>query len=195
MIALASGNLRVLVALVLAFVFAGSLAAFIPNFFGQERMFAKTEDLAHNRLNTADSERLTMWRIGAAQFLQTDHKLFGIGPRNFKSIRLEQLHFPPGFDASPYSLQHSHNLFLNTLVEEGLFGAVMLMAFFAMAARRLFIDWLRERWRDWPWFGALGAIGGPVIAGSFNAPFYQEHAIFAMMLLGVYFRVRQPRTT
>jgi hypothetical protein len=38
---------------------------------------------------------------------------------------------------------------------------------------------------DWLWTACLGAAAISVIAGSFNTPFYQEHALLAMILFGL----------
>ena len=185
------GSARLVSVVLLGFAVALGVGLMLPNTFSQERLFAKTEGLAGKTLPAADLERATMWRIGAAQFAQTEHKLFGIGPRNFKSIRVDRLHFDRPIALPNHELPHAHNLFLNVLVEEGVIGFAALAGFFLLVALRLFADWRNGCWFDWPWFGAVGALGAPVIAGSFNAPFYQEHAVFAMLLFGLYFYTRR----
>lgn len=170
------------------------LAALLPNKFDQSRLFTRTAHLdPSQKLDANDSVRVSNWRIALAEFEQTDHKLFGIGPRNFQSIRPETLHFDQPIAIQPGGLKHAHNLFLNVLAEEGILGFAALVGLFLVVTLMLARDWWRGQWFHWPWFAAFGGLAGPVIAGSFNAPFYQEHAIFAMMLFGVYFRNRLAR--
>jgi len=44
---------------------------------------------------------------------------------------------------------------------------------------------------SWTWIAALGALLMPAIAGSFNTPFYQEHAMLAMALMAIYLGSRR----
>ena len=39
----------------------------------------------------------------------------------------------------------------------------------------------------WAWYGGVGGLSIPVIAGMFNTPFYQEHAMLAMLVTGMMF--------
>lgn len=184
------GSRRLLVSVAGVLALAVVLAATLPNIFQQSRLVERTSELVRTGTNSSDSERMVMWRIGVAEFIQTDHKFFGIGPRNFGSIKPVALKFSRPLVLPDHPLFHAHNLFLTTLVEEGLVGLAALLGLFGTVAVRLVRDWRAGRWFDWTWFGAFGALAAPVIAGSFNAPFYQEHAIFAMMLFGIYFRQR-----
>jgi O-antigen ligase len=135
----------------------------------------------------ADQERYTVWRITLAQVKQGESLLAGIGPRNFSTIDIHQLKLDPPIPAKTRTPPHAHNLFLNKLVEEGVIGLAALLGLFGVVARQLVRDYREGRHRSVYWIGALGALVIPVIAGSFNTPFYQEHGMLAMSLFALYF--------
>lgn len=155
---------------------------------------------AHARLNperfaVSNLERLEYMRVGVAQVREGGSLWFGIGPRNFRSIDASRLHFDPPLrlsEAQRTNLGHAHNLFLTKLVEEGIVGLAALVLFFGLVARGLWRAWRRQEWYDWRWFAAFGALGVPVIAGSANTPFYQEHAMLAMAFMAIFMQASQP---
>jgi O-antigen ligase len=159
----------------------------LPNTVPQQRAFEKMAALmATRQLDGNDTLRVTMWRIGAAQVVRGDSRWFGVGPRNFSSLDPSRL----GVEMSPAmagtQIIHAHNLFLTKAAEEGLVGLTALLAMFGVVAHRLTRDWLAGRARDWRWGAAWGALVVPVVAGSFNTPWYQEHALLAMIWFGLY---------
>lgn len=163
------------------------LVAAMPNTFGQQRAFEKMAALIATRhMDDSDALRVSMWRLGAAQVARGDSRWFGVGPRNFSSLDPSRLGVerPPATAGVP--IIHAHNLFLTKAAEEGLIGLAAFLAMFGVVAYRLARDWLAGRARDWRWGAAWGALVVPVIAGSFNTPWYQEHAILAMIWLGLY---------
>ena len=125
-------------------------------------------------------------RLALAQFRQGGSPWFGIGPRNYGSIDRSHLSFDPPLRLPESQLNHAHNLFLTKLVEEGVIGLAAFLFFLGVVAHALATAWRRDAWCDWRWFAALGALAVPVIAGSVNTPFSQEHAMLAMALMGVY---------
>jgi O-antigen ligase len=155
---------------------------------------------AHARLNperlaVSNLERYEYLRVGAAQIREGGSLWFGIGPRNFRSIDVPRLHFDPPLlltGEQIAKLGHAHNLFLTKLVEEGVAGLAALVFFFGLVARGLWRAWRRQEWYDWRWFAAFGALAVPVIAGSVNTPFFQEHAMLAMALMAIFMRSSQP---
>jgi O-antigen ligase len=170
------------------FVIAGAvLTMALPDWFSQSRWLTKTHEMAlTQRLVQADQERYDNWRIAASRIAQGDALLFGIGPHNFAAIDHTKMSFNPPLAIGAGRLNHAHNLFLNKLVEEGVFGLAALLFFFGVVVTRLVRDRRTGHWRRWPWFAALGALAVPVIAGLFNTPWYQEHALLAMILLAIY---------
>jgi O-antigen ligase len=125
----------------------------------------------------------------------------GVGIDNYSRITHERLKawraeagkdYDPG-RYMPYA--HAHSLYLNTLAERGLVGATALMAVLAA--------WLIFLWRykpppqapddDWLlWGGAAGAWLVTTGVGVFNTTLHHEHAILAVLLLGLWLsRVRE----
>jgi O-antigen ligase len=182
--------------LTVAAVATGVLAvAALPNTFQQQRAFEKMAALIVNRkLDDSDTLRATMWRLGAAQVVRGDSRWFGVGPRNFSSVDPSRLGVerPPATAAIP--IVHAHNLFLTKAAEEGLVGLAAFLAMLGVVAHRLTRDWFSGRARDCRWGAAWGALVVPVVAGSFNTPWYQEHALLAMIWFGLCLKASELKT-
>ena len=138
------------------------------------------------RMSENDRLRFEIWRVAMAQIKQGSSPLFGIGPRNFDTLDVEQLHFDPPLQYKQPRYPHAHNLFLTKWVEEGLVGLVIFFVFLAYFAGRL----MRYRGSGVLtkcfWVGGIGALIVPVGAGFFNSPWRHEYAILAMLVLSVY---------
>lgn len=135
-----------------------------------------------------DLFRFEHWMVGYAQATQGGHMLLGIGPKNFKSVRVEHLELPRPLVTYPKIWtvpEHAHNLFLTKWVEEGLLGLIAFLLFLGAVARRLFSSRPKGSDVSWPWVAALGGLVIPVVAGSFNSSFENEFAWLAMMLMGL----------
>ncbi|MFZ5875339.1 MAG: O-antigen ligase family protein [Nitrospirota bacterium] len=163
------------------------LLAVMPNTFGQQRAVDKVAALIANRhLDESDQHRVTMWRLGAAQVIRGGSPWFGIGPRNFPSIDPSRLGVERPAATANVPIAHPHNLFLTKAAEEGLVGLAAFVSLLAVVAHQLARDWFAGLARDWQWGAAWGALLIPTIAGSFNTPWYQEHALLAMIWFGLY---------
>jgi O-antigen ligase len=167
---------------------AVAIAVATPNIFNQHRALSKFETLvAAKHLDSGDAIRFDNWRIAAKQTTEGDTFWFGVGPMNFSNINRTQFHFDPPLRIPPdMGHAHAHNMFLTKLAEEGMFGFAAFMFFYLLMVVTLIRDWRAGRFLRWQAIGAFGALAVSSIAGSFNAPFYQEHAILAMMLLAIY---------
>jgi O-antigen ligase len=179
-------KLWTIASLVLTITVAVVLAT--PNIFNQHRALSKFETLvADKHLDANDAIRFDNWRIAAKQVAKGDTFWFGVGPMNFSNIDRTQFHFDPPLRIPPdMGHAHAHNMFLTKLAEEGLFGFAAFMFFYLLMVVALIRDWRAGRFLRWQAIGAFGALAVSSIAGSFNAPFYQEHAILAMTLLAIY---------
>jgi len=173
------------IAVSLVVVLCVAIASMLPDVFDQKRIVSRV------RMDKSDSIRISVWRVGIAQIAQGNALLFGVGPRNFSGIELGKLHFDKPLYL-PNKLTHAHNLFLNKLVEEGIFGLIAMLAFFVFPARALFLDWRADRWRNWLWLSGMGALVVPIVSGSFGTPWYDEHALLAMIILALYLSSRNP---
>lgn len=146
----------------------------------------KRERFSAERLHKSDNERLENWQIAIRKISTGKDLVWGIGPRNYSTIDPRELGIKLNFLQPTDKLNHAHNLFLTQWVEQGLVGLVAMLTFFTLVLIRLIKKWpyCRETNRQWVWLSGLGGLVIPVIAGSFNTPFYQEHAMLAMILMG-----------
>ncbi|HYY60425.1 MAG TPA: O-antigen ligase family protein, partial [Burkholderiales bacterium] len=134
-----------------------------------------------------------IWR--AALVAWERYPLCGIGIDNYKLVKQERLKAwraaaGKDYDAKRYvEFPHAHSLYLNTLAERGIVGALPLAA--------VLIAWLVWLLRgrpsppatndDWLWWGA--AAGAWIITtgvGLVNTTLHHEHGLLAAMFLGVW---------
>ncbi len=164
----------------------------LPNFFNQARIALRvTEMVFERKLNHNDVVRFSNWRVAFAQVSQGGTLLFGVGPRNFSVIDLSKLRFDKPLDLAGNKLTHAHNLFLNKLVEEGISGLAAMLTFFFFVASALLRDWRADRWKNWPWLACMGALTVPIVSGAFDTPWYNEHALLAMIIFAMYLSSRK----
>lgn len=150
----------------------------------------------HQRVAEKDgilNARDRVWNMGFAAWER--YPLFGVGISNYSVISLERVQewrrlVGKPFDPKQYAgTNHAHSLYVNTLAERGIVGALALLAvLFAWAA------WLvryRPRARDgdldWVlWGGALSAWTITASVGLVNTTLHHEHGILATLLLGLW---------
>lgn len=176
---------------------AAASVVVLPSSFNASRAWLKLEQtLTQRSMATADMERAHVWQLALAHLKRGEHLWFGIGPKNFQSIDAEVVSLPEQLRPAGFGLTHAHNMFLNKLVEEGIFGLVVLLLFFGLIVVSLIHRARSGGFYHWTWIAAVGALLVPAIAGSFNTPFYQEHAMLAMALMAIYLgSERQMRKT
>lgn len=163
---------RVPIVIALAVAVAFALLAFM----GGTEVLEKHEALvkAHNPL----SFRQEVWHFALAAWQQ--HPWFGVGMDNFAQV----------VDPSRRALYpHGHNLYLNTLAERGILGALPLFA--------VLIAWGVTLWRRFPvasapaldwvlWGGAATALFVSAAVGMVNTTLHHEHGLLATLLLGLW---------
>jgi O-antigen ligase len=135
-----------------------------------------------------DRDRFEHWMVAYAQATQGGHTLLGIGPRNFPSIKVDQLQFSKPLKTYPSLFQipdHAHNLFLTKWCEEGILGLIAFVWFLSLIAVNLFRCRPSSENIHWTWIACLGALTVPIVAGSFNSPFTNEFAWLSMILMGI----------
>jgi hypothetical protein len=173
--------------LALAFSVLMAVLYVTPDYFGQHRLFTKIEEqVTTRRLDLNDAYRMYHWQTAYNFFWKADKKLFGIGPNQFHTIEATQYATPPdivkqgGVDI--HQLSGAHNLFLNKLVGEGLFGLGAMLFMFLVVAVQLY---RQQDKRTWLWAVGLAGLVVPVIGSSFNAPFFQEYGWLAGLMFGL----------
>ncbi len=149
----------------------------------------KRERFSVERFQQSDSERLQNWQIAIKKLSTGKNLVWGIGPKNYRTIDPAELGIESSFYERTGKLSHAHNLLLTQWVEQGIIGFVAMLVFFGLVFRRLIQRWLycRDSNRKWVWVAGLGGLVVPVVAGFFNTPFYQEHAMLAMILMAAMF--------
>jgi len=134
-----------------------------------------------------------VWRYALVAFER--HPWFGVGMDNYSAIKNEHIAQWRKAAGKPYDpaqyarFPHAHSLYFNTLAERGLVGSVALAAVLvawavALARRR---PMPRDPDRDWLyWGGAAAAWLVSAGAGLVNTTLHHEHAILAVLLLGLW---------
>ena len=150
------------------------------NMLGGAEVFERHEAVVHSGNTLAFRDRA--WNLAIATWQQ--YPLFGVGMDNFALVSRAQ-----SGDRYSSLFPHAHSLYLNTLVERGLVGALpvalVLLAWAAALMRRLprasdgDVDWL-------VWGAALGAWLVTAVAGLVNTTLHHEHGLLAMVLLGLW---------
>ena len=145
------------------------------------------------RIKESDSQRLAAWQIAIAKLSTGKDLAWGVGPRNYKVIN--EMEFVTGNDKfmqmKKYS--HAHNLFLTQLIEQGIIGLLAMLYFFFLVLLKIIAIWRTDPDHSpgWAWYGGIGGFAIPLIAGLFNTPFYQEHAMLAMLVMGMMFAMEK----
>jgi O-antigen ligase len=154
--------------------------------------------MADVQANNVLAYRDGIWR--AALVAWQRYPLCGIGMDNYKLVNLERLgawRAEAGKDFEPKryaEFPHAHSLYLNTLAERGIIGAVALAA--VLAAWLVWLVRYRPRREatpdDWLWWGAATAAWIVTVGVGFvNTTLHHEHGLLAALLLGVWLsRVR-----
>jgi hypothetical protein len=143
--------------------------------------------VASGTVSRNDQFRIDHWRIAVAWIKTGDHWLFGIGPRNFRSIDTEKLHIDPPlhFPAETREPVHAHNMYLTKYIEEGAAGLAALLTLFALVTWRLLRD-ARSGRADWTWWAALGGLLLPCVNGMVGSPWFREYAWLAVVTFALY---------
>lgn len=129
------------------------------------------------------------------------HPLFGVGMHNYNQISMDKVKVwleesgKPYVEAEHGGTSHAHSLYFNTLAERGLIGAGVLLA--------VLISWLYSLIRHYPrreaedtewalWGASLSAWLITTGIGAVNTTLHHEHAILAVVLLGLWLSYRHP---
>jgi O-antigen ligase len=140
-------------------------------------------------------ERLLVWNVSfeAMQF----YPLFGVGNGNWHLIKISDIQKAveirgDHFEKEKYMLKanHSHSLYLTAATERGLFGCIALLMLLVLWLKTL-IKSFRYMITDsakgiYFWAGSFSAWITTFGIGIINSTFHHEHAILAMILLGIH---------
>lgn len=141
------------------------------------------------RIKHADKERVQLWNLSVAKLRTAEDLVWGVGPRNYKSIQNDEFVTQSESLSKINNFHHAHNLFLTQLIEQGFIGLLAMLYFYFLVLLKILNLWHTDARRSpaWYWYAGLGGFAIPLVAGLFNTPFYQEHAMLAMLLMGTMF--------
>ncbi len=134
-----------------------------------------------------------IWRSALLAWRQ--FPIFGIGAKNYSDITEKKMRHwlereGKDYDENQYlPYPHAHHLLLNTLVEQGLFGFVLLTALLTYLSFQLYRAWPSEKdsYDDWAiWMAASGALFTTLFLGMFNTTLHHEHGMLTMLLIGLW---------
>jgi O-antigen ligase len=152
------------------------------------------KQIANQNANNTLSDRDRVWNVSieAAHF----YPIFGVGNGNWKRITLEDLKKSRAerdvpFDEKNYTIQygHSHSLYLTSLVERGVVGFIVLIAFMGAWFRTLIKSYHKLKTSiqgSYIWGASLSAWIVTCGVGFVNSTFHHEHAILALLFLGLH---------
>jgi O-antigen ligase len=152
------------------------------------------KQIAVQNANNTLSDRDRVWNVSieAARF----YPLFGVGNGNWNRITLEDLrksreerNVP--FDEKNYAIQygHSHSLYLTALVERGVAGFMMLLTLLGTWLATLIKSYQKLKTSiqgSYIWGASLSAWIITCGVGFVNSTFHHEHAIMALLFLGLH---------
>ena len=139
-------------------------------------------------LDFSDELRRECWKIAFIEATEGDNKWFGIGPGNFRTIDIDtpgykkRLSYVYTYGFTPH---HAHNIYLNTWVEQGRVGLIVMVMFHLFLVRCLYIVRPGRDGVRWEWVAAVGALVISVVAGQFHKGWAAEVAWLSMMLIGL----------
>jgi O-antigen ligase len=152
------------------------------------------KQIANQNANNTLSDRDRVWNVSieATRF----YPIFGVGNGNWNRITLEDLKKSRAerdvpFDEKNYSIQygHSHSLYLTSLVERGVVGFIVLIIFMGGWLRTLIKSYHKLKSStqgSYIWGASLSAWIVTCGVGFVNSTFHHEHAILALLFLGLH---------
>jgi O-antigen ligase len=152
------------------------------------------KQIANQNANAVMSDRDRVWNVSleAAHF----YPLFGIGNGNWGLITLDDLKksrvergLP--FDEKIYGIEygHSHSLYLSALVERGIIGfltLMLLMSSWFILLIKTYTKLKKMTPGAYLWGASLSAWIVTFGVGFVNSTFHHEHAILALLFLGLH---------
>jgi O-antigen ligase len=152
------------------------------------------KQIDNQNANDILSDRYRVWNVSieAARF----YPIFGVGNGNWNRITLDDLKksrvardMP--FNEKNYAIQHghSHSLYLTSLVERGVVGFIVLIVFMGcwlVTLIKSFRKLKSSTQGSYIWEASLSAWIVTCGVGFVNSTFHHEHAILALLFLGLH---------
>lgn len=141
-------------------------------------------------------QRTEIWALGLEAWRA--QPLLGVGPDGFSRLRVEdacrwRAERGEPCDAARYRASaHAHSLYVASLAERGVLGALALALLLILWAQALWRA-ARMHLRDPLWIAAAGALTVVAVGGLFNTTLRVEHGSAAALMLGLWLAAR-PRS-
>ena len=152
------------------------------------------KQIAAQTANNTVADRDLVWNVSieAARF----YPIFGVGNGNWNRITLENIKKSRDergvpFDPGNYktAAHHSHSLYLTSLVERGIAGFIIMIAFMGAWLATLIRSFQKLKTSNqgsYIWGASLSAWIVTCGVGFINSTFHHEHAILALLFLGLH---------
>ena len=152
------------------------------------------KQIGNQNANDILSDRDRVWNVSieAARF----YPIFGLGNGNWNRITLDDLKKSRAerdvpFNEKNYAIHHghSHSLYLTSLVERGVVGFIVLISFMGGWLRTLIKSYRKLKSStqgSYVWGASLSAWIVTCGVGFVNSTFHHEHAILALLFLGLH---------
>lgn len=169
---------------------AGAIAG-TAAYVGQVEVVRKQE--VNVKAGNVLAYRDIIWNTSLVAWKQ--YPVFGVGMHNYNQINMERVRkwveaSGKPFDASKYGgIAHAHSLYMNTLAERGLVGSGVLLIVLGMWLYWLIRHYPKREAEDleWAlWGGSLSAWLVTTGIGLVNTTLHHEHAILAVVMLGLW---------
>ncbi len=147
--------------------------------------------VSEGKISPNDAVRIETWRIAWDWMRRGEHVFFGLGPRNFHLIPIEELQLDPPlqFDESKH-MSHAHNMFMTMYIEQGLFGLLALVVVLTHVAHQLWKTRITPA-SEWSWWGGWAALLLLTINGLVGSPWGREYTWLACMLFAIHLAHQQ----
>lgn len=152
------------------------------------------KQVQNQKSNNILSDRDSIWLAGLEA--SRLHPLFGIGNGNWEKITSEHIKQSltsrgKSFNPEKYrtNMKHGHNIYITTFVERGLFGFFGLLAFMMLWLLTLINNYPKFKIStqgSYVWGASLSAWIVTCGVGFVNSTFHHEHAILALLFLGLH---------
>lgn len=179
-------------ALLAVAVIAAALLVMRPTVVTKHLQTAATDNVLSYR------DRIWITSLSALR----EYPVFGVGMDNFSRLDAPRVlgwskaRGEPVDEQAFFFAPHAHSLYFNTLAERGLAGFAALLAVLGAWLASLWRGYPGARGRDVQWAAWGAAFSGwfvTVVAGMANTTLHHEHALLAVLMLGLWLNVRPGR--
>jgi O-antigen ligase len=125
-----------------------------------------------------------LWGVGL------ENSKFFFTPEGFDKVcNLLNVTFDPKFHQA--DCYHAHNIYMQSLVERGIFGSIPLFVFLIYWAVKLIKDYslLLDSFTKFVWGSSLSAFIMVFIGGIFNTTLHHEHGLLSIVLFAFHYSI------